>query len=56
MPKHKIKGFLNKLNRDSLYDMGKASLEREAQSNKLELSSLNDEFVKKIFFEKTWSI
>ena len=47
--KHKIKGYLNKLNRDSIYAMGKDMVEREAQGNKVELSSLNDDFAKKHF-------
>ena len=47
--KHKIKGYLNKLNRDQLISMGKDAIEREAQSNKLEISSLNDDFSKKHF-------
>jgi GTP pyrophosphokinase len=47
--KHKIKGYLNKLNRDQLITMGKDAIEREAQSNKVEMSAINDDFAKKHF-------
>ncbi|MBU1143980.1 MAG: bifunctional (p)ppGpp synthetase/guanosine-3',5'-bis(diphosphate) 3'-pyrophosphohydrolase [Firmicutes bacterium] len=46
--RHKIKGFLNKLNRDSLIVMGKESLEREMTAHKV-TESLDDTFVKKHF-------
>lgn len=47
--KHKIKGYLNKQNRDSIFQMGKDMIEREAQGNKVDLGSMNDEFAKKHF-------
>lgn len=47
--RHKIKGFLNKANKDNLYQMGKDMVEREAAPLKLELSQINDEFVIKHF-------
>ena len=46
--KHKIKGFLNKLNKDSISQMGKDALEREFQANKIN-ESVDDAFVKKHF-------
>ncbi|MDO9628877.1 MAG: TGS domain-containing protein, partial [Acholeplasmataceae bacterium] len=46
--RHKIKGFLNKLNRDSLIIMGKESLEREMTAHKV-TETLDDTFVKKHF-------
>jgi GTP diphosphokinase / guanosine-3',5'-bis(diphosphate) 3'-diphosphatase len=46
--KHKIKGFLNKLNRDSLIQMGKDALEREMTAQKV-TESFDDAFVKKHF-------
>ena len=47
--KHKIKGYLNKLNRDTLLSMGKDAVDREAASNKADQSQLSDEFAKKHF-------
>jgi len=47
--RHKIKGFLNKQNRDQLFESGKNSVDREAAANKADLSKLDDEFVKKHF-------
>ena len=47
--RHKIRNFLNRANRDKLYQMGKDALEREAISQKAELTKLDDEFVKKHF-------
>jgi GTP diphosphokinase / guanosine-3',5'-bis(diphosphate) 3'-diphosphatase len=46
--RHKIKGFLNKLNRDSLIVMGKESLDREMTAHKV-TETLDDTFVKKHF-------
>lgn len=48
--KHKIKGFLNKLNRDNLIQLGKEQLDREVHAQKA-LNNIDDSFVKK-FFEK----
>lgn len=47
--RHKIKGFLNKANKDNLFQMGKDMIEREAIPLKLEVSQINDEFVVKHF-------
>lgn len=47
--RHKIKGFLNKLNRDSLIQMGKDALDREMVANKVTEPQLDDAFVKKHF-------
>ncbi len=47
--RHKIKGFLNKLNKDNLLQMGKDMIERESAPLKLELSQITDEFVYKYF-------
>lgn len=47
--RHKIKGFLNKLNKDQLYENGKISVEREAAVNKADMSKIDDEFIKKNF-------
>ncbi|HKL61387.1 MAG TPA: bifunctional (p)ppGpp synthetase/guanosine-3',5'-bis(diphosphate) 3'-pyrophosphohydrolase [Acholeplasma sp.] len=47
--RHKIKGFLNKLNKDQLYENGKISVEREAAANKADMSKIDDEFIKKNF-------
>ncbi|MCU0104843.1 bifunctional (p)ppGpp synthetase/guanosine-3',5'-bis(diphosphate) 3'-pyrophosphohydrolase [Acholeplasma vituli] len=47
--RHKIKGFLNKLNKDNLLQMGKDMIEREAAPLKLDLNQINDEFVSKHF-------
>ena len=47
--RHKIKGFLNKLNKDNLLQMGKDMIEREAMPLKLDLNQINDEFVYKHF-------
>ncbi|MCR3905824.1 MAG: bifunctional (p)ppGpp synthetase/guanosine-3',5'-bis(diphosphate) 3'-pyrophosphohydrolase [Tenericutes bacterium] len=46
--RHKIKSFLNKLNKDSLTQTGKETLEREFTANKVH-ESLDDAFVKKHF-------
>jgi GTP pyrophosphokinase len=46
--RHKIKGFLNKLNRDSIIQMGKDSLERELKSSKV-TEPIDDHFVKEHF-------
>ncbi|MDY0339577.1 MAG: TGS domain-containing protein [Acholeplasmataceae bacterium] len=46
--KHKIKGYLNMLNRDRLIQMGKEQLEREFVANKI-TDSIDDNFVKKHF-------
>jgi len=46
--RHKIKGFLNKLNKDSIMQMGKDALEREFTTNKVN-ESIDDAFVKKHF-------
>ena len=46
--KHKIKGYLNMLNRDRLIQMGKEQLEREFTANKI-TDSIDDAFVKKHF-------
>jgi len=46
--RHKIKGFLNKLNKDYLIQMGKESLDREFTANKI-TDSVDDAFVKKHF-------
>lgn len=47
--KHKIKSFLNKQNRDVLYNSGKADLDKEMQFNKIPLDQINDSFVKENF-------
>lgn len=46
--KHKIKGFLNKQNRDLLLALGEADVERELVANKV-TEAINDEFVKTHF-------
>ncbi len=46
--RHKIKGFLNKLNKDSILQMGKDALDRELVANKV-TESIDDAFVKKHF-------
>ena len=46
--KHKIKGFLNKQNRDVLLATGEAEVEREMTANKA-TGSIDDEFVKTHF-------
>lgn len=46
--RHKIKGFLNKLNKDSIMQMGKDALERELSTSKA-TESIDDAFVKKHF-------
>jgi GTP pyrophosphokinase len=46
--RHKIKSFLNKLNRDTLIQIGKESLEREFVQQKVN-ESIDDAFVKKHF-------
>ncbi len=46
--RHKIKGFLNKLNRDSLIKMGEEQLDREFMQHKI-TDSIDDAFVKKHF-------
>lgn len=47
--RHKIKGFLNKANKDNLLQMGKDMVEREAAPQKIELSQITDDFVVKHF-------
>lgn len=47
--RHKIRGFLNKLNKDTLVAQGKIALERELTANRLLLSDINDAFAKKHF-------
>lgn len=47
--RHKIKGFLNKLNKDNLLQMGKDMIEREANPLKLDLNQITDDFVYKHF-------
>lgn len=47
--RHKIKGFLNKLNKDNLLQMGKDMIEREANPLKLDMNQITDEFVYKHF-------
>ena len=46
--RHKIKGFLNKLNKDSISQMGKDALDREFVANKV-TEPIDDAFVKKHF-------
>jgi GTP diphosphokinase / guanosine-3',5'-bis(diphosphate) 3'-diphosphatase len=46
--RHKIKSFLNKLNRDTLIQIGKESLEREFVQQKVN-ETIDDAFVKKHF-------
>jgi GTP diphosphokinase / guanosine-3',5'-bis(diphosphate) 3'-diphosphatase len=46
--KHKIKGFLNKQNRDEIIQIGKELLERELQTQRIQ-ESVDDAFVKKHF-------
>lgn len=46
--RHKIKGFLNKLNRDSLIKMGEEQLDREMTQQKV-TDAIDDAFVKKHF-------
>lgn len=46
--KHKIRAFLNKLNRDQLVENGKNALEREFVANKV-TEQIDDNFVKKHF-------
>lgn len=46
--KHKIKSFLNKLNRDNIIQMGKEQLDREMSIQKAD-ETLDDNFVKKHF-------
>ena len=46
--RHKIKGFLNKLNKDYLIQMGKEALDREFTANKI-TDAVDDAFVKKHF-------
>ena len=46
--KHKIKSFLNKLNRDNIIQMGKDQLDREMIAQKAD-ESIDDQFVKKHF-------
>ncbi len=46
--RHKIKGFLNKLNRDTIIQIGKEAIEREFMQNKI-TDSIDDAFVKKHF-------
>ncbi len=46
--RHKIKGFLNKLNKDSIVQMGKDALDREFVANKV-VDTIDDAFVKKHF-------
>ncbi len=47
--RHKIKGFLNKQNRDVLMNQGKSLLEEELRLNKLTLDLLSDAFVAQQF-------
>lgn len=47
--RHKIKSFLNKLNRDVLYDSGKKIVEEEFQSQKIFSYDLKDDFVSECF-------
>ena len=47
--KHKIKGILNKQNRDQLIQMGKDILDRELTAGKVTDQNLDDSFVKKHF-------
>ncbi len=46
--KHKIKSFLNKLNKDSLVQMGKDQLDREMHAQKVDIG-IDDQFAKKHF-------
>ncbi len=47
--RHKIRNFLNKANKDRLYQMGKETVEREAIAQKADINKLTDEFVKEHF-------
>ncbi len=47
--KHKIRNFINKANRENLLADGKAQIEKEAASQKADLTKLTDEFVKEHF-------
>src|SRR5690554_97309 len=46
--KHKIKSFLNKLNKDNLIQLGKEQLDREMHQQKVE-QQIDDAFIKKHF-------
>ena len=47
--KTKIRNFLNKLNKDKLYTMGKEAIEREAVAQKADLTKLDDDFASSNF-------
>lgn len=47
--KHKIRNFLNKLNKDNLLFMGKDAIEKEAAAQKADISKLDDEWAVKNF-------
>ena len=47
--RHKIRNFLNKLNKDKLILMGKDAIEREAISQKADISKLDDSWAVKQF-------
>lgn len=47
--KTKIRNFLNKLNKDKLYTMGKDAIEREAVAQKADLTKLDDDFASSNF-------
>lgn len=47
--RHKIRNYLNRANRDRLFQAGKLSIEKEAASQRADLATLTDAFVKKHF-------
>lgn len=47
--KHKIRNFLNKLNKDNLMFMGKDAIEKEAAAQKADLSKIDDDWAVKNF-------
>lgn len=47
--RHKIRNYLNRANRDRLFQAGKVSVEKEAASQKADLITLTDDFVKEHF-------
>lgn len=47
--KHKIRNYLNKANKDNLYQMGRDLVEREATAQKADVTKLDDAFAKKHF-------
>lgn len=47
--KHKIRNFLNKLNKDNLLFMGKDAIEKEALIQKVDISKIDDEWALKNF-------